>query len=194
MPMIQSTLTQTFMICNNGAFLVVKRSKNEDLNAGQWAFPGGRVEPGEIPLSSAIREISEETALILQDRYTILDSYSIPPIRSAYAFMFFSTNREVKLSDEAVGFDWITSTDELSNRNCIPGIYYHLTQAKNALKAYNDAIDFSEIAGEAKRIEQEDLRVRIEFLLSQKAHECTKACVFRSIADDTLTPEKYPNA
>jgi len=182
------------MICNNGAFLIVKRSKNEDLNAEQWAFPGGRVEPGEIPLMSAIREISEETALILEDRYAILDSYSIPPIRSAYAFMFFSTNREVKLSDEAVAFDWITSTDELSNRNCIPGIYYHLIQAKNALETYNAAIDFSEIAREVKRIEQPELRSWIEVLLSHKSQQFAKACVFRSIVDDTLTPEKYPNA
>jgi ADP-ribose pyrophosphatase YjhB (NUDIX family) len=194
MLMIQSTLTQTFMICNNGAFLVVKRSKNEDLNAGQWAFPGGRVEPGEIPLSSAIREISEETALIMEDRYTILDSYSIPPTRSAYAFMFFSTNREVKLSDEAVAYDWVTDTEDLSNRNCIPGIYYHLLQAKSALQVYNEALNFSEIAVEVQKIEQKDLRVRIERLISQKAHRFAKACVFRSIADDTLTPEKYPNA
>jgi 8-oxo-dGTP pyrophosphatase MutT (NUDIX family) len=192
--MIQSTLTQTFMICNDGAFLIVKRSKNEDLNSGQWAFPGGRVEPGEIPLLSAIREISEETALILEDRYTILDSYSIPPIRSAYAFMFFAINREVTLSDEAVAFDWITSTDDLSNRNCIPGIYYHLIQAKNALEAYNNATDFSEVVGEIAKVEQPNLRSRIETLLSKKSQEFTKACVFRSIADDTLTPEKYPNA
>lgn len=192
--MIQSTLTQTFMICNNGAFLIVKRSKNEDLNAGQWAFPGGRVEPGEIPLSSAIREVSEETALKLEDRYTILDSYSIPPIRSAYAFMFFSTSREVKLSDEAVAFDWISGTDELSNRNCIPGIYYHLIQAKKALQAHIEIMDFSEVIREVERIEQPELRGRIELLLSQKAKQCANTCVFRSIAADTLSPEKYPNA
>jgi len=181
------------MICNDDSFLIVKRSKNEDLNAGQWAFPGGRVEPGEIPLLSAIREIAEETALPLEDRYTILDSYSIPPIRSAYAFMFFSKSRLVKLSDEAVAFDWIKSTRELSNRNCIPGIYYHFNQAIKALKVYNSITDFSEISSEIRKIKKPELRSRMEQLISHKVSLCVSDCVFRSIADDTLTPEKYPN-
>lgn len=30
---------------------------------GTWAFPGGRVEAGEHPLATAIREVYEETGI-----------------------------------------------------------------------------------------------------------------------------------
>jgi 8-oxo-dGTP pyrophosphatase MutT (NUDIX family) len=42
--------------------LLVKRA-NRGTNAGQWAFPGGRLEPGEDAVSAALRELEEEVGL-----------------------------------------------------------------------------------------------------------------------------------
>jgi 8-oxo-dGTP diphosphatase len=33
--------------------------------AGTWAFPGGHMEPGELPNVAAMRELEEETGIIL---------------------------------------------------------------------------------------------------------------------------------
>jgi 8-oxo-dGTP pyrophosphatase MutT (NUDIX family) len=46
--------------------LVVKRVAR-GLNAGQWALPGGKLEPGEDPVAAALRELREETALEPED-------------------------------------------------------------------------------------------------------------------------------
>ena len=44
--------------------MVVKRAP-KGLNAGQWALPGGRLEPGEDAYSAALRELEEEANLTL---------------------------------------------------------------------------------------------------------------------------------
>jgi 8-oxo-dGTP pyrophosphatase MutT (NUDIX family) len=52
-------------------------------HAGQWALPGGRLEPGEAPLDAALRELHEELGIDLSPRALIgtLDDY---PTRSGY--------------------------------------------------------------------------------------------------------------
>ena len=43
-------------------FLIGQRPPEKPL-AGYWEFPGGRVEPGEMPGDAAVRECLEETGL-----------------------------------------------------------------------------------------------------------------------------------
>jgi 8-oxo-dGTP pyrophosphatase MutT (NUDIX family) len=43
-----------------GTILLVKRSSSNEDHAGEWAFPGGKIEEGEKPLEAAIRECVEE--------------------------------------------------------------------------------------------------------------------------------------
>ncbi|MBG0830144.1 CoA pyrophosphatase [Planomonospora sp. ID67723] len=43
--------------------IVIKRAYR-GRNAGQWALPGGRLDPGETPLRAALRELHEEIGLV----------------------------------------------------------------------------------------------------------------------------------
>ena len=43
--------------------LVAQRLPDAPILAGYWEVPGGKVEPGEDPLSAARRELSEETGI-----------------------------------------------------------------------------------------------------------------------------------
>ncbi len=43
--------------------LLTRRPRHMRLHAGQLSFPGGRLEPGEDPLSAALREAREEIGL-----------------------------------------------------------------------------------------------------------------------------------
>ena len=49
-------------LISQNRILLVKRGK--DPSKGLYAFPGGRVEPGESPKQAACREIEEETGLV----------------------------------------------------------------------------------------------------------------------------------
>jgi 8-oxo-dGTP diphosphatase len=50
------------LICRDGSFLVRKRPA-QTVYAGYWEFPGGKCEPGELPVDAVERECREETGL-----------------------------------------------------------------------------------------------------------------------------------
>mgnify|MGYP001821242000 CR=1 FL=1 len=47
------------------ALILTRRSAQLRKHAGQWAFPGGRLDPGETPVVTALREMHEEVAVNL---------------------------------------------------------------------------------------------------------------------------------
>jgi mutator protein MutT len=59
------------------AVLLTRRAETLAKHAGQWALPGGRIEPGETPLQAALREMEEEVGLRLEpsDLLGALDDY-----------------------------------------------------------------------------------------------------------------------
>ncbi len=70
------------------AVLLTRRAERLQAHAGQWALPGGRVEPGEEALDAARRELREELGLGLgpSDLLGVLDDY---PTRSGYVITPF---------------------------------------------------------------------------------------------------------
>lgn len=44
----------------DAALILTRRSKKLRNHAGQWALPGGRLDPGEAPPQTALRELREE--------------------------------------------------------------------------------------------------------------------------------------
>jgi ADP-ribose pyrophosphatase YjhB (NUDIX family) len=48
----------------SGRLLLVRRAN--DPGRGLWSLPGGRVEPGEDDAAALIREMAEETGLVVQ--------------------------------------------------------------------------------------------------------------------------------
>ena len=67
----------------HGAFILTKRAPRMNRHAGQWALPGGRLDPGETPEEAALRELQEEVNLNLSADAVLgrLDDY---PTRSGY--------------------------------------------------------------------------------------------------------------
>ncbi|MDI1285840.1 MAG: CoA pyrophosphatase [Reyranella sp.] len=65
------------------AFLLTKRTPRLRAHGGQWALPGGRLDPGETIEQAALRELEEElgVAAASADVLGTLDDY---PTRSGY--------------------------------------------------------------------------------------------------------------
>lgn len=64
-------------------FVLTRRAARMNSHAGQWALPGGRVDPGESAPQAALRELEEEVGLSLPPESVlgVLDDY---PTRSGY--------------------------------------------------------------------------------------------------------------
>jgi mutator protein MutT len=64
-------------------FVLTRRTPRLRAHAGQWALPGGRLDPGESPEQAALRELSEEVGLSIEPDRVLgrLDDY---PTRSGF--------------------------------------------------------------------------------------------------------------
>ncbi len=77
----------TLLILGDGSgeacFVITRRASGMRDHPGQWALPGGRMDPGETPSQTALRETEEEVGLALPADSVIglLDDY---PTRSGF--------------------------------------------------------------------------------------------------------------
>jgi 8-oxo-dGTP pyrophosphatase MutT (NUDIX family) len=55
----------------SAALVLTRRSKRLRNHAGQWALPGGRIDEGETPEQTALRELAEEVGLELDESAVI---------------------------------------------------------------------------------------------------------------------------
>jgi len=64
-------------------FLITRRASGMRNHPGQWALPGGRLDPGETPDQTALRELHEELGLLL-DAHAVLGCLDDFVTRSGY--------------------------------------------------------------------------------------------------------------
>ncbi|MBZ9687397.1 NUDIX domain-containing protein [Clostridium estertheticum] len=95
-------------ILNEGNFLIMHKSRvEEDI----WELPGGRMEFGESAEETLIRELLEETGLLvtpikLLDTWNcVFDNYQITGI----IYLCKIKNTELKLSDEHDNYKWVNA-------------------------------------------------------------------------------------
>lgn len=75
-------------VAGGAAFLLCRRAAKLNRHGGQWALPGGRVDPGESAEETALRELEEELGLQLStddvigrlDDYVSRSGYVITPV------------------------------------------------------------------------------------------------------------------
>jgi 8-oxo-dGTP pyrophosphatase MutT (NUDIX family) len=73
---------------NGPGIIVTKRPDTMRAHPGQWALPGGRIDPGESPEQAALRELDEEIGLALSpdtilgrlDDYSTRSGYRLTPV------------------------------------------------------------------------------------------------------------------
>lgn len=92
----------------------------ETMFGGMWAFPGGVIEPGDVPAGTApdpipaarrgaVRETEEETGLLVDADTLVWWSHWLPPInsmqRKRFSTWFFVAPGEDHHADEHIGVD-----------------------------------------------------------------------------------------
>lgn len=82
-------------------------------SGGHWSFPKGRVEPNEDDLTTALRELREETGLSveIQPDFRAVLSYNFSRGNASFSkevvyFLGRATSFEVKLSGEHLDYLW----------------------------------------------------------------------------------------
>ena len=87
-----------------GRVLIGRRPKGKPLG-GYWEFPGGRVEPGETPEETAIRECQEETGL----RVDVVGTYGCHEHEYSYDHvkLYFFACRPESTEDPSEPFRWV---------------------------------------------------------------------------------------
>ncbi len=98
------------VVREDGKFLAIKRRDN-----GRWELPGGVLEPGETASAGVVREVEEETGLLVEAvRLTGVYQNMARDIL-ALVFLARQVSGNPRTSDESVQVDWLT-TDQVRAR------------------------------------------------------------------------------
>ena len=60
------TVAACALVDSDGRVLLARRPDGKAM-AGLWEFPGGKIEPGETPEQSLIRELEEELGIVVKE-------------------------------------------------------------------------------------------------------------------------------
>jgi 8-oxo-dGTP diphosphatase len=93
----------------NGNILIVRRSDTDDVGAGSWELPGGKLDFGEEPANALIREVKEEVGLdITVENIAYVTSFMSDPTRQVIIIAYqCNTNQEnIVLSTEHTEYIW----------------------------------------------------------------------------------------
>ena len=92
-----------------GRRLILQRSRKSKGNPGKWEFPGGKADPGERIDEALLREVTEETGLMIALERVVGYGQSELPGKTI-VYVFFEARLEageVRLSDEHDAFAWV---------------------------------------------------------------------------------------
>lgn len=111
---------------NQKRILLVQRANPPDM--GCWTLPGGRVDPGETLEQAAIREVFEETGLVIRI-VRELGQLDVPDgkggIYEIHDFLAENTDGEAVAGDDAAAVGWFPN-GELSELPLTPDLLKYL--------------------------------------------------------------------
>ena len=121
MSMVLATLC--YVRQNSKTLMIHRVKKHNDIHEGKWNGLGGKIEAGETPEECAIREIREESGLLVKN-LSLKGFLTFPQFANHqdwYAFVYVIDAFEGELIDSPEGvLHWINDSD-LTNLNLWEG-------------------------------------------------------------------------
>jgi 8-oxo-dGTP pyrophosphatase MutT (NUDIX family) len=110
------------VINNEQKILLLRRGSTAPWMPGRYCLPGGKVEQNEDLINCAIRELCEETGIVIVDN-NYLAPFTVQ-YSSGYSKTIFTitmNNPVVNLNWEHDNYVWANSSD-IINLNIVPGL------------------------------------------------------------------------
>lgn len=110
------SLIPVIAVIHSGRVLMLQRA-HDSKYPDSWCIPGGKIEPGETALACAVRELREETGLIVAESemrlHRELDSRVLDHVRFAIHYVLLGGSRPPVVSMEPTfqGFGWFSMKD-----------------------------------------------------------------------------------
>jgi len=60
-----ASFASVLLVDPRGWLLLQERDEHPAIDPERWGLPGGHLDPGELPLDAAVREVEEETGLVV---------------------------------------------------------------------------------------------------------------------------------
>lgn len=115
--------TLCYLMDGERTLMLHRIKKKNDVHEGKWNGLGGKFEPGETPEECAIREIKEESGLLMKNprMHGLITFPMFDGKKDWYVFLFTASNFEGELIDSQEGkLGWIPN-EKLLNLNLWEG-------------------------------------------------------------------------
>jgi ADP-ribose pyrophosphatase YjhB (NUDIX family) len=128
----QPIFTAEVYILHDDSLLMFKRSENKKKFPGFWSIPGGHIDEGEDPATTALREVQEETGVLISPQNIKLKVVAMHhhldrgELYVAFAFVTHLNQRPhlLQKSDEGTSH-WVKKTEAMTLENVFPPIRYY---------------------------------------------------------------------
>ncbi|MFA3782452.1 NUDIX domain-containing protein [Melioribacteraceae bacterium 4301-Me] len=121
--MKQQLATLCYVIKDNKTLMIYRNKKQNDYHEGKWNGLGGKFEPGETPEECAVREVKEESGLLIKNprMHGFITFPMFDGVKDWYVFLFTATEFEGELIDSNEGkLEWIPN-EKLTELNLWEG-------------------------------------------------------------------------
>lgn len=106
------------IVCCKDQILIVRRSKKDEIGAGAWECPGGKIEFGEQLKDALHREIREETGLLVDIKELLYAStFQTHSWRQIIilTYLCVTEEKEVVLSEEHSDYRFVSPDQFIEN-------------------------------------------------------------------------------
>ncbi len=124
LPNVKESKVVSCVLVDGDELLILKRSDKVGTFKGCWAVVSGFVEEGEVPVQTAIREMTEEIGKRPSDPIRAGEVVHVrdgPRMWSVHPFLFKASDRNITIDWEHTEYKWISLSD-LGKYQTVPGL------------------------------------------------------------------------